>query len=102
MTDQNRPDDIELAAAAAATAFGLEAARHGVAAPEGLTAKLRDDAERFFGRPRRNQWNWGWAAAAALALAFMTTTLIDTDRTTDYETARDNLLADAGDTVVLP
>ena len=101
MTNKNRTDEIELAEAAAANAFGLEAARSGTVAPERLKAKLRKDADRFFGHSRRNQWNWGWAAAAALALVFVATTLIDIEPTIDYESARENLLAEGSDAVLL-
>ena len=41
--------DLDLAAAAAANAFGLESARDADDAPEALKVKLRTDADSFFG-----------------------------------------------------
>lgn len=106
--------DIDLAAAAAANAFGLESAKDARNAPESLKAKLRDDAESFFGtrsdnvvplqsQPRPpSRWNWGWATAAALALVLVATNLVDFDSSISIEAAREELLADANGTTLLP
>lgn len=111
---QQDTDDLNLAAAAAANAFGVESARDVDDAPETLKAKLRDDADRFFKRrgdtvialerkPRpAPRWNWGWATAAALALVLLATTLVDLDTSPTFEAAREELLADSSDTVLLP
>lgn len=105
--------DFDLAAAAAASAFGLKNERDYEEAPDGLKAMLRDDAERFFGRqddkvvelrprePRRASWNWGWATAAALAVALLATNIVEFG-TTDYEAARQQLIAEREGTVVIP
>ncbi|MDJ0793500.1 MAG: anti-sigma factor [Woeseiaceae bacterium] len=106
--------DLDLAAAAAANAFGLESARDLENAPETLRAKLRADADSFFGpggdnvvpmqpQPRPTpRWSWGWATAAALALVLLATTLVDFDTSSSVEAAREELLADAGDAKRLP
>ena len=109
---QQDTDDFDLAAAAAANAFGIESARDVNDAPETLKAKLRDDADSYFGRQEGKvvelrptptpQWYWGWATAAALALVLVATNLVDLDTTPTFETARQELLADAGGTVLLP
>ncbi len=106
--------DLDLAAAAAANAFGLESARSADNAPEALKAKLRNDADSFFGHEGDNvvplqsqsrpapRWNWGWATAAALALVMLATNIVDFDASTSVEAAREELLADASDTTRLP
>ncbi len=107
--------DFELAAAAAANAFGLKSARDYEDAPDSLKARLLDDADRFFDRgedkvvqlkPRRESrsgWNWGWAAAAALAAVLVATNVAEFGTATvDYAAARQQLIAEAGDTVIIP
>ncbi len=106
--------ELDLAAAAAANAFGLESARGADDAPESLKAKLRRDADSIFGardsnvvklRPERRsapQWNWGWATAAALALLLLATNLVDFGTPDSVEAAREELLADASGTTQLP
>ncbi len=106
--------ELDLAAAAAANAFGLESARESGDAPEELKAKLRDDADSFFRRSEDNvvplqrqprytrQWNWGWATAAALALVLVATNLVDLTTSTSVEAAREQLLAEEGSTTQLP
>lgn len=107
-------DGFDLAAAAAANAFGLESAKSSDNVPDSLKVKLRDDADNFFGpkqgnvvalRPSSNPrggWNWGWATAAALALALIMTNLDDRATAPDYETDRQRLIAVADATTVIP
>lgn len=116
LAEHGRQDtaDFDLAAAAAANAFGLESARNSGDAPESLKVKLRHDADSFFGqaddkvvplRPKPRtapQWNWGWATAAALALVLVATNLVNVGTSTSVEAAREELLADAGGTTLLP
>ena len=114
---RHRVEDTEafdLAAAAVANAFGLEKAKHAGSAPEGLKAKLRKDADRFFGgskekvvalRPpssRRGEWNWGWATAAILALVLIATNYVGPGIPASYETQRERLIADTEGTTVIP
>ncbi len=106
--------DLDLAAAAAANAFGLESARDSNDAPEALKARLRDDADDYFGergdnvlplRPQTSsapRWGWGWATAAALALVLLATNLVDFDTSTSAAAARQQLLADVDGTTQLP
>ena len=106
--------EFDLAAAAAANAFALESAKDIDDAPETLKAKLRNDAETFFGESRRNvvelrppskptaTWNWGWATAAALALVLVATNFIGPGIATSYETQRERLIAAAEGTAVIP
>lgn len=113
---QHRLDDtdgVELAAAAAANAFGLESTTRSDNVPANLKARLRHDADDFFGskrgnvvelRPsssRRRGWDWGWATAAALALALVMTSLDDRAKAPDYETDRQQLIAAADATTVI-
>ncbi|MDJ0711592.1 MAG: anti-sigma factor [Woeseiaceae bacterium] len=107
-------DEFDLAAAAAANAFGIEQARGADDTPASLKARLRVDADNFFGtqedkivefEPRRSgrrRMDWGWATAAALALALIATNLVNTDTATNFEAARDALLANSASTVTLP
>jgi len=107
-------DGFELAAAAAANAFGLESARSSDNVPDSLKVKLRADADNFFGpkqgnvvalRPSSNPrggWSWGWATAAALALALIMTNLDDRATAPDYETERQRLIAATDATTVIP
>ena len=111
LTEHGEQDtaDLDLAAAAAANAFGLESARDLDNAPETLKAKLLADADSFFGRRGDNvaslrpqprpapQWNWGWATAAALALVMLATNVVNFDTSRSVEDARVELLADASD-----
>ena len=111
---QQDTDGFDLAAAAAANAFGIESVRDVDDAPETLKAKLRDDADGFFDskddnvvelrpKPRSlTQWNWGWATAAALALVLLATNVVELDSAPALEAAREELLADANGTVLLP
>ena len=115
LAEHGQPDTdvLDLAAAAAANAFGIESARDVIGAPEILRAKLRDDADRFFERREDNvialaqkarpapRWNWGWATAAALVLVLFATSLIDLDTTPTFEASREELLADSSGTVLL-
>lgn len=106
--------EFDLAAAAAANAFCLENAKGIDNAPEALKARLRNDAERFFGTPRQNvvelrprsylrgAWNWGWATAAALALVLIATNIVGPGIATSYETQRERLIAAAEGTTVIP
>ena len=106
--------EFDLAAAAAANAFGVKSARDYVEAPDGLKAKLKEDADKFFGgqdgnvvelgarQPRRAGWNWGWATAAALAIALVATNIADFRSATDYDAARQQLMAEAEGTLVIP
>lgn len=106
--------DFDLAAAAAANVFGLENVTGDSNVPGSLKAKLRDDADRYFGQDQRNvvairprsmgrgAWNWGWATAAALALVLIATNLARYDGSTDVETERERLIAAAEDTIVIP
>ena len=107
-------DDLDLAAAAAANAFGVERARNAGDAPASLKAKLHVDAESYFGtqednvvelqsrRPARRRVNWGWATAAALALVLIATNVENVDTATTYAAARDELLASTEGTMRLP
>ncbi|MDJ0748158.1 MAG: anti-sigma factor [Woeseiaceae bacterium] len=111
---QQDTDDLDLAAAAAANAFGIESAKGANDAPETLKTRLRDDADRYFERRSGNvialeqktrsasRGHWGWATAAALALVLFATNLVDRDTTPAFEAAREELLADSGDTLQVP
>ncbi len=114
---EHQVDDSEafdLAAAAAANAFALEHERSSEEVPAGLKARLRDDADRFFAPEQSNvvalrpASNWrrsaglGWATAAALALALIMTNLADDTTAPDYESQRQQLVAAAESTVVIP
>ena len=105
---------LDLAAAAAANAYGIKHARTLEEAPERLKGKLLDDAEEFFGRSstnvvdlpqkpeERSRWNWGWAAAAALALLLIATNFEDLRQTEpNYTEARLRLVASGEDTRVI-
>ncbi len=106
--------EFDLAAAAAANAFGLERAKHIDDVPEALKAKLRKDADRFFAEPQQNVvelrprsnrssgWNWGWATAAVLALVLIATNFVGPDIPSSIETQRERLIADAEGTTVIP
>ncbi len=105
---------FDLAAAAAANAFGLERAKNADTVPEALKAKLRNDADRFFAEPpqrvvelrppsnRSSGWNWGWATAAVLALVLVATNFIGTDIPGGVETQRERLIAEDEGTTVIP
>jgi len=96
-------DEYDLAAAAAANAFGLREAREYEDAPDSLKAKLRDDADAFFAEPADNvvelprrsgpQVNWGWATAAALVLALIATNVDFGPGQAGPEAARQALIA---------
>lgn len=116
LLEQHRVDDteeFELAAAAAANAFGLESATSSDNVPASLKVKLRGDADKFFGLKQRNvvelrppakrggSWNWGWATAAALALALVMTNLDDRAMAPDFEADRERLIAAADGTTVI-
>ena len=106
--------EFDLAAAAAANAFALEQVLDVNSAPEALKQKLRDDAETFFGAPRdnvvefrsrpnrRSGWNWGWATAAALALVVIATNFVGPGIETSHEVEREQLIAAAEGTTVVP
>ncbi len=106
--------EFDLAAAAAANAFGLERARDTGNVPEALKAKLREDAGRFFARPQQKVvelkprstrvggWNWGWATAAVLALILVATNYIGPGSPTNVEIQRERLIADVAGTTVIP
>lgn len=105
-------DDFDLAAAAAANAFGLEHASAVDSVPALLKARLRRDANQFFGqsqdsiarlpRPVRHRGYWGWAAAAALAAILLATNVLRVDTSTDFAADRDVLIADVEGTAVIP
>ncbi len=106
--------DFDLAAAAAANAFGLKTAPKDEEAPEKLKAKLLSDADQFFSpqpdvvvelKPAQTtqlKWNWGWATAAALAIMLLATNVVDLRSGTDYEAARRHLMTETTGTVVIP
>ncbi len=106
--------EFDLAAAAAANAFGLERAKDTDRVPEALKAQLRSDADRFFAEPqqnvvelkprstRRGGWNWGWATAAVLALVLVATNFIGPGSSTSLEIQRERLIADVEGTTVIP
>lgn len=106
--------DFDLAAAAAANAFGLEGARRPAEVPGTLKARLLEDAGRFFGKADHNvvelrpssqrtrSWNWGWATAAALALVLIGTNVARFGAATDYASEREQLLASGEGTIVVP
>ena len=107
-------DTFDLAAAAAANAFGLESAKGRADVPDHLRARLRRDADKFFApsqgnvvelRPsstHRGGWNWGWAPAAALALLLIMTNLENRAVAPDYETDRQQLITAGDGTEVIP
>lgn len=106
--------EFDLAAAAAANAFGLEHAKDIDNVPETLKTRLRVDADRFFAAPRQNVvelqprssrrggWNWGWATAAVLALVVIATNFTGPRMPTSIETQRERLIADVAGTTVIP
>ncbi len=111
---EQNTDDLDLAAAAAANAFGIESVRGINAAPEILKTKLRDDADRYFKRRSDNvvalerktrpapRGYWGWATAAALALVLFATNLVDPGTTPTVDAAREELLAGSSGTLRVP
>ena len=106
--------DFDLAAAAAANAFALQAQKYIDDVPEALKTKLKNDADLFFDKPRRNvvelrppakrrgSWNWGWATAAALALVLIATNFVGPGNGSSYETQRARLIAATDGTTVVP
>lgn len=107
-------NEFDLAAAAAANAFGLENAKYLEDVPETLKAKLRRDADRFFDRaqsnvvelrpssPQPRSWNWGWATAAALALVVIGTNIARFAAPEDYAAQRERLIAATEGTTMIP
>lgn len=106
--------EFDLAAAAAANAFGRKNAKALDKPPEALIGKLQTDADRFFAnhqqnivqlRPRSTRpmsWSLGWATAAALAIVLVATTLVDVGFSPSYKSERERLIADAEGTIIVP
>ena len=109
---QEDTQGFDLAAAAAANAFGLEQAHDPSRVSPALKAKLVDDAERFFRerqanvvelRPQPSRYgNWGWATAAALALLLIGNLFVDFETSTDLAAERERLIAEGTSTTVIP
>ncbi len=108
-------DELDLAAAAAANAIALERSQGYEDAPADLKSRLLEGADRYFRdkadnvvelrpeRAERSAWNWGWATAAVLAIALISSNVTELlSTTTNYETAREQLIADAEGTRVIP
>jgi len=97
-------DDLNLAAAAAANAFGQRQAGGIPEVPALLRARLKRDAATHFATQRveTRQRRWAWGLAASLLVGLFAFQVLETRTSQDHASAREYLLAEVADTIAIP